>query len=528
MLVAVVALVSTRWSARPLPAQQAAPSEGMRVANALSEAFESVAEVVKPSVVQINVVKKAPNLRMRQFPGGQGEGQGEGIPIDPKQMEEMLRQFFGRGGVLPPEVRPQQFPGLQPAEGTGSGFVYDDKGHILTNNHVVADAERILVTFHDGTKEEAKVVGTFAQSDVAVIRVDNTSFPPLKLGQSEDLKVGQWVLAVGSPFGYSQTVTAGIVSATDRDDVGINQFESFIQTDAAINPGNSGGPLVDLTGRVVGINSAIATVTRTYSGVGFAIPIDMAARLADKLIKNGKIERAVMGVSLEQSAMTPSLARQLGLDPKTKGVLVTEVTPDTPAARAGLKVGDVITRFDGKTVHNRRELQYLVMTSDIGQGYPITVLRDGSEVTLQVTLEPFTAVQGKLAERLRNGNGRMPAEREEAAEGADAPEKLDYDSFGVALAPIDRDLARKYRWSVNEGGLIVTGVQPDSPAARAGLEAGDRITKVLVNKKIVPVTSVKEYRDATSGVEEMSLYVEDVRRVLEGQFMPISKKEDLK
>ena len=255
---------------------------------------------------------------------------------NPRDFEEMLRKFFG------PECRPREGAVRLPrAAGVGSGFVYDDHGHILTNNHVVEDAEKITVTFYDGVEASAKVVGTDPQSDVAVIKVDNTSYPPLPKGDSSKLKVGELVMAVGSPFELSQSVTTGIISATERNAVGINEYESFLQTDAAINPGNSGGPLVNMNGEVIGINSAIVTGSRGNDGVGFAIPINMAASVADKLIKDGKVHCARIGIALDP--LTPALARQLGLDQGTKGVLVGDVVPGSPADKAGLKQGDVIT-----------------------------------------------------------------------------------------------------------------------------------------------------------------------------------------
>ena len=376
LVVSVAALVGSRGYNRPLPAAQEIPLEGQKVARELSDAFHAVADFVSPSVVQINIEKKGSGVRMqRGGPGGQ--------PVDPKEMEELLKKFFGGQGQGF-NFENQQFA----AAGTGSGFVYDDQGHILTNNHVVEGADKIVVTFHDGVELPAEIVGRMPEADVAVIKVNSTEYRPMRIGSSKDLHVGEWVMAIGSPFGLSQTVTAGIISATERDDVDINQFESFIQTDASINPGNSGGPLVDMDGRVVGINSAIATMTRSSAGVGFAIPIDMAKRVADKLIKNGKIERALMGVSI--SPLNPALAKNLGLDPRTEGVVVVEVGQGTPADEAGLKVGDIITKFDGTEVHSGKGLQYLVSTSDIGKSYNVTYLRKGHEQTTKVSPAPST------------------------------------------------------------------------------------------------------------------------------------------
>jgi len=339
IVMSVAALASSRFATPPVAAVQEIPAEGQKAARALSEAFEAVADFARPSVVQISVEKRGGMMRPGAFGGGQGQ------QIDPKQAEEMLKRFFGPDAGL--RFERQQYGA---GEGTGSGFVYDEHGHILTNNHVVSGADKIVVTFHDGEKAQAKVVGTDVDADVAVIQVDTTRYRPLPKGDSTKLKVGEWVIAVGSPFGLEQTVTAGIISATERGTVGINKYESFLQTDCAINPGNSGGPLIDMNGRAVGINSAIATTSRSSSGVGFAIPMDMARVLADKLIKDGKVSRARVGVVLSPEPLTPSVAKQLGLAGSTHGVVVEKVADNSPGAKVGLKKGDVIVEFDGHPV----------------------------------------------------------------------------------------------------------------------------------------------------------------------------------
>ena len=346
LVVSTAALVSSSGVLRRMPAAPNVPAESQKTAQALSEAFESVAEFVRPSVVQISVQKKAarmPNLRNFPFPGPGGRNPNPGMPNNPrdlKDLEEMLKRFFGPDGT--PER--EQFGGR--GSGTGSGFVYDNRGHIVTNNHVVDAAEKIVVAFHDGTEATATVVGTDVKADVAVIKVDNTSYPPLPKGDSSKLKVGELVMAVGSPFELSQSVTTGIISATERNNVGINEYESFLQTDAPINPGNSGGPLVNMSGEVIGVNSAIVTGGRGNDGIGFAVPIDMAQNVADQLIKDGKVHRARIGIKL--GILTPVLAKQLGLDAATKGILVEDVVPGSPADKAGLKQGDVIVGFGGR------------------------------------------------------------------------------------------------------------------------------------------------------------------------------------
>ena len=320
-----------------MPAAPKVTEESQRTAKALSEAFGAVAEFARPSVVQISVSEEGgqghANLRGSRFPG-RGTA---GLASQPRTWRRCCGGFSGRKGC--PSVSSSGTPG----RGVGSGFVYDNKGHILTNNHVVEDAEKIEVKFYDGVEVKAKVVGADKQSDIAVIQVENTSYPPLPRGDSGKLKVGELVMAVGSPFELSQSVTTGIISALDRNAVGINEYESFIQTDAAINRGNSGGPLVDMNGNVIGVNSAIVSGSTGNDGIGFAIPINLANSVANMLIKDGKVHYARIGISLDP--LTPELARQLGVGESTKGVVVGSVVPDSPAEKAGLKQGDVIDRL---------------------------------------------------------------------------------------------------------------------------------------------------------------------------------------
>jgi serine protease Do len=508
LVMAVAAFVGSRTTTRALPAAQQIPAEGQKAAKALSEAFNAVAEFTKPSVVQINVEKRTGGVR-----GGQGGKPGGPGEMAPKELQELMKKFFGENGPGQGfKFEKQQFA----AEGTGSGFVYDEHGHILTNNHVVSGADRITVTFQDGEELPAKVIGTHPESDVAVIKVESNSYRPLPRGQSSNLKVGEWVMAIGSPFGLDQTVTAGIISATQRNDVGINRFESFLQTDAAINPGNSGGPLVDMNGRVVGINSAIATASRSNSGVGFAIPIDMASRLADKLIKNGKIAPALLGVGIDP--VTPVLAHQLSLDPKTKGLLVTEVGKDTPAEKAGLKIGDIITNFDGQPVFTRKDLQYLVGTSDIGQEYKLTLLRDKATKTVTVSPTDATNVYASLnRDRKPAGDDAKPEEAPKVAK----TEGLGI--FGLSATPLTEELAKKYDYDLNHGGVVVTEVTEGSPAAEAGIEVGDRITKVIKDAKIQPVNSIDDLKAVVATKDVLAIYVEDVNKKQPGQIMTLVK-----
>jgi serine protease Do len=512
VVLSAAALASSHGLYRPAPAAQEIPAEGQRTAKALSQAFEAVADFVKPSVVSISVQRKAGNILRFNTPRRNPRQGPNPFNMDPKDLEDMLRKFFGPGGPEQEQFGPR-------AEGTGSGFVYDDKGHILTNNHVVAEAEKITVTFYDGTESPATVVGRDPKSDVAVIKVDNTGYKPALRGKSNKLRVGEWVLAFGSPFGLDQSVTAGIVSATERNELRINDYESFIQTDAAINPGNSGGPLVDLNGRVIGINSAILTGNRTFvgaganSGVGFAIPIDMAAPLADKLIKDGKVSRARLGIMLEP--LTPALAKQFGLDPKTKGTIVANVVEGSPAEKVGLKQGDIVTKFDGQPIPSGRILANLVAASEPGKAYELTFIREGKEKTVKVIPAP----EDKVVFDIERQQGRDDEGNEPNARQA----KAEVDEFGLGVQPLTPALANQFGYKKGTQGLVVTSVKEGSPAEASGIETGMLINKVVKDKKAQAIDSVKEFQDLASRSDELAIFVQKSDGA--GAFVTLSKEK---
>jgi len=513
------ALVSSRGLTPRLPAAPSVPAESQKAARMLSDAYIAVAEFVKPSVVQISVERKGGAIRIpgrgrsMPFPGPNGpNGQV------PKDLEEMLKQFQRFFGPDGPNFEKEQFGPA--AEGTGSGFVYDDRGHILTNNHVVNGATKITVTFHDGVEAHATVVGTDPQSDVAVIKVDNSGYRPLPKGISSNLRVGEMVMAVGSPFGLSQSVTQGIISATERSELGINgrdSFESFIQTDAAINPGNSGGPLVDMEGRVIGINSAIVSGGMLggrggNDGVGFAIPIDLASNAADKLIKDGKVSRARIGILL--GPLAPAMARQLGLDSKTKGVLVNEIVPGSPADKAGLKPGDVITGFNGKPVANVPAFRMTVAASEAGKSFDLSYYRDGKERSTSIVPAPSDKVVSRL-------------ERESSSEERETPNdsaKISIEGFGLDVQPMTREDAKALGFTGEVKGLHVTAVKEGSPAEAAGIEAGDVLTHIVREKKPQPVSSVKEFQDLAAKSDELAVYVKSSKEP--SRFVVLSKAKD--
>jgi len=353
------------------------------------------------------------------------------------------------------------------------------------------------------------VVGTDPQSDVAVIKVDNTNYRPLPKGQSSKLKVGDLVMAVGSPYHLDQSVTTGIVSATERNSVGINDYESFIQTDAAINPGNSGGPLVNMDGPVIGVNSAIVTGGRGNDGVGFAIPIDMASALADNLIKNGKVRRSRVGIALDP--LSPVIARQLGLDPKTKGVVVDNVLPGSPAEKAGLKQGDVITEFNGKAVTNLPSFRLVVASSEAGQQFPIKFWREGKEKDATIVPAPSDQVVFE----------QEKAKPKVAEEKEKETPKADIKGFGLEVQPMTAELAKQFGYDKDVKGLLVANVKEGSPAEAAGLEAGLLVTKVVKDRRPQAVGSVKDFEAMASGAEDLAIFVETPKGA--GHFVTLSK-----
>jgi serine protease Do len=499
LIVASAALVSSSGFLRSMPAAPKAPLEGQQAAKALSQAYEAVAEFARPSVVQIMVQKKTagisnmPGLRRFQFPPRGNEN------MTPRDFEDMLRKFFGPDGA--PEK--EQFS-PRGAVGVGSGFVYDNHGHILTNNHVVENAEKIEVSFYDGVTASAKVVGTDSKTDVAVIKVENTSYPALPKGDSGNLKVGEMVMAVGSPFNLSQSVTAGIISALDRSHLGINgnprdTYESFIQTDAPINRGNSGGPLLNMNGEVIGVNSAIVSGGSGNDGIGFAIPMKIATSVAGMLIKDGKVHYARIGIALSQ--LSPALARQLGLDESTKGVIVGEVFPGTPAEKAGLKPGDVIVGFAGDKVQDGSSFRLKVATSEVAKPYELVYIRDGDKKTTSIVPAPEDKVAFELEGKAKSQEKAAPAEPARTAIGA----------FGLEVQPLTPELAKPLGLPTGLKGVIVTSVKEGSPAESAGIEEGDVITKVIRDHKPQPLTSVRELQTLASQSNELAIFVQTKR-----------------
>jgi serine protease Do len=428
--------------------------EVLAPARALGDAFAAVAGSVRPAVVSVYSEK----LVSLQAP--------DELPFD----DEFLRRFFGEGGRVP---RGGGKGFKVPQRGMGSGMIVDREGHILTNYHVVQDVDEIKVQLADKRQFAARVVATDPKTDVAVIRITGAvpgDLPVVRLGDSDALRVGEIVLAIGAPFGLTQTVTSGIISATGRADVGIASYENFLQTDAAINPGNSGGPLVSMRGEVVGMNSAIAGGAGQFAGVGFAIPSNMIRTILPTLLRGGSVTRGQIGVVIQD--LTKELARQFDLA-DTAGALVSQVLKDSPAERAGIEVGDVIVRVDGKPVPDTGTLRNLVAALAPGTRINVEVLREKRQRTLAVTVEAQPAAAA-------------PAAVETGEQGGDR-----FDKLGLSVQTLTPELARHFG-SRETSGVLVTVVVEGSPASLANLQEGDVILQVNRRK----VASVQELRRA--------------------------------
>jgi len=340
--------------------------------------------------------------------------------------------------------------------GLGSGVIVTKDGYILTNNHVVDGAQHVEVTLQDGREFAAKVVGRDAKSDLAVIKVDASNLPVIPFADSQKVRVGDQVLAIGNPFGVGQTVTHGIVSATDRGGMGIEDYEDFIQTDAPINPGNSGGALVDVDGRLIGINTAILSRSGGNQGIGFAIPSDLARTVMTSLVEYGHVTRGYLGVMIQN--VTPELAKQFNLK-SDNGALVGDVVPNGPAAKAGFKDGDVVVRFDGQKVRGSRQLQLTVAESKPGSRVPVEVLRDGSTKTLEVRIGRLPGPEHMAS--ANNGNGEDTGTLN-----------------GVGVSNLNAQARQQYNIPKNVQGAVITQVDPSSAAAEAGLKPGEVIESI--------------------------------------------------
>ena len=442
-----VVLVCVFPSPPSTPAATPEPMDSQSVLRGLEDAFVSVADHVTPAVVNVSVkAKRAP------------EG-------DPSERQERFREFFG------PEFFERFFrqrPPREDARSMGSGVIVDPQGFILTNNHVVENAESVEVRLSDDRKFQATIVGRDPKTDLAVLKVDapGASLPVATLGDSDKLRAGQWAIAIGNPFGLDRTVTIGHISATGRTHVGVATYEAFIQTDASINPGNSGGPLLNIEGKVIGINTAIVS---SGQGIGFSIPINMARDIMTQLINKGRVVRGWLGIVIQE--LTPELAEGFGVK-KDSGVLVSDVMKGGPAEAAGLKAGDIIVEFNGGPIKDVVELQKKVAGVEPGRATPLVVLRDKATTPLTV----------KVGEQPGEETAAVPQPKEE--------------TLGLTLEPLSPEATQRFKLTA-AAGLVVTDVAPGSSGDKAGIHPGDAILEV--NRQ--PVRDVAGFRRIIASVK---------------------------
>ncbi len=428
--------------------------------------FTKLAKKLDPSVVNISVessAKPTSAVRGHQNQGGDDDGDDDG--------SDLFRRFFGnRGGGQGSPAIPQQ---AQKREATGTGFIVDKNGYIVTNNHVVEAGEKIRVRLHGDTNEyRAKVIGTDRETDLAVIKIDaKRPLTAVSIGNSEAVQVGDWAVAIGSPFGLEATVTEGIVSATGRDSIG-GEFQHFIQTDWAINPGNSGGPLLNINGEVIGVNTMIATRAGGSEGVGFALPVNTVVRVYNDIIRDGRVTRGSIGIEFQRDTK-PETFRALGVD---HGVIVTKVVEAGPASKGGMKAEDIIVAVNGKGI--RDESDFMDRIADLPVGTPATLAvdRDGKKLDLKVTIEDRMVVFSDKPEIV--GENALPGEKQ--------PEATDV-KFGIGLRPLND---QEVQLSPDKRGVIVTRVEPDSFAEEIGMQERDII--MAINRQ--PVNSVDDVK----------------------------------
>lgn len=414
-----------------------------------SRAFSEIASSISPSVVNISTTK----IMKR-----------EAVPL----LEDPFSEFFS-------PLRDFKMPKKWKEQSLGSGVIISPDGYIITNNHVVEKGDEIRVTLFDKRSFKAKLMGADTKTDVAIVKIDADNLYSVQWGDSDKLQVGEFVLAIGNPYGLSHTVTMGIISAVGRANVGIADYEDFIQTDAAINPGNSGGPLVNTKGELIGINTAIFSRSGGYQGIGFAVPSNMARLVMDQLIRKGKVTRGWLGVTIQE--ITPELSQKFGLK-SSKGALIGDVAKGSPAEKAGIKRGDIILEFNGKKVSDVGNLRNMVAQSKVGAQIPLTIMRSGKEYTLQVTTT------------------ELPKDTAEAAPGND-PEETSFEGLaGLNVIELTREISRQLGLPKDEKGVVVVRVDSDSSIEDAGMRKGDVIQEIDRKK----ITGLDDYTRVAAGV----------------------------
>ena len=460
----------------------------------LTQGFSEIVKKVTPAVVNIAVTG-----------GGEG-GKGRRAPLPPGPFGGPPGEEAPGGELPTPPPMPPGGHG-RPDQSAGSGVIVDANGFIVTNNHVVEGATQITVTLSDRREFSAKVVGTDPKTDLAVIKIDAKDLPALKWADYEKLQVGDLVLAVGSPFGLSSTVTLGIISALGRGNVGIADYEDFIQTDAAINPGNSGGALVNMSGELMGINTAIFSRTGGSEGIGFAIPSSIAVDIVDSLQKTGKVVRGWMGVAIQE--ITPALAKSFKLPEQRKGVLISDVNENGPSHTAGIRRGDVVIAFNGKEVQNVSQLRNLVARTMVGKDAQVKILRDGKEQTLAV----------KVAERPTDEMlaKKEPSAPKEQPETAKLPDNV---LASIRVQGLDAATMSQFNIPAKMTGVVVTSVENGGAAEAAGLQRGDVIQEV--NHEVVK--TLEDYQKASRKLKKDELAVLLLSRQGNNLFVAVNPK----
>ncbi len=459
----ILIVLSFVWTIAVFPPQSALAT----VPEAFSRGFSDIVAKVQSAVVNVAVSESARSRGPRRLPPG---------------------PFGGPPGPpMPPPGPPGRPPG-PPGMSAGSGVVINPEGYIVTNNHVVEDSTDITVTTFDGKEFTAKVIGTDPKTDLAVIKIEGENLPFIPWSSNETIRVGDLVLAVGSPFGLQSSVTMGIISALGRGNVGITEYEDFIQTDAPINPGNSGGPLVNMAGEIVGINTAIFSRTGGSEGIGFAIPVDIARNIADSLIKSGRVVRGWMGIAIQE--LTPALAHSFQLPESHRGgVLISEVNESGPSAGGLLQRGDVLLEYGGEKIRDVNHLRNVVARTPVGFEVEITLLRNGEKKTLTMRVG-----ERPTDEMLASGRSFSPPL---------ALEKLDNVLAGLDVEQLTDERRKQLNLPQEVAGVVVNEVKPGSAAEAAGLQQGDIIQEV--NREVVK--SLDDYQRVASSIEKKELVV---------------------
>ena len=420
--------------------------------------FAAVSEKARPAVVFIKVEKQVPV-------------RGGVMPFFNNPHE-----FFGYGNPNEQMRRGRQQQTYKQT-GQGSGFLISKDGYILTNTHVVGDMDKITVKLADGREYIAKRIGADSKTEVALIKIEGDDFPSLTIGNPDTLLVGEWVVAIGTPFGLTQTLTVGVVSAKGRSNIGITDYEDFIQTDAAINPGNSGGPLLNIDDEVIGMNTAIYSQSGGYMGIGFAVPIDMAMQVKEQLVTNGKVTRGYIGVVMNPGELTEQMAKSFGRD-QAGGVLIADVEKNGPADKAGIKSGDIITELNGKKIQDSTALRMEVARIMPKEKANLMIFRDGKDEKVTVTVSAFP--EDRVADK-------------------SAPDKMSelQDKIGLQVQEMTRDLAQRFGYETEQG-VVVAEVASGSPAEEAGLRPGMLILEV--NRK--EVSGMRDFEQAIEKGQE--------------------------